>query len=254
MLTTVVTVIRLRRLKIDLALIASPGGIKYAKLIGAKKIVGKPEGGTQSLHEVESCLTIIGVQADEAQDKLLIVPDPAAIEKLFHAFPVPVSATPQIAVHISARRVLQQWSVENYAALIEILAAQEFQILLFWSPGKADHPQHPGDDEKMAAIVEQLSPAARSCAYPIATHQLEELTAGFSACDAVICPDGGAMHIAAGLGKPIVALFGDATPEHWRPWGVRHILLKAEHTGCVAEISPQHVADALLNLIRNQAQ
>lgn len=253
MLRTLATVINLRRQKIDLALVASPGGTKYAKLIGARKIVCKPEGNTTPMHEVASCLAIIGVQADETKDKLLIVPDPVAVEKLFKSFPVPAPATQRIAVQISARRVLQQWSVENYRALIERLTEKGFQVLLFWSPGQANHPQHPGDDEKATAIIQQLSAFASSNTYPIATQHLEELIAGFSSCDAVISPDGGAMHIAAGLGKPIVALFGDTTPVHWSPWGVRNILLKAEQTGCIAEITPPQVADALLKLTRAQS-
>jgi ADP-heptose:LPS heptosyltransferase len=36
------------------------------------------------------------------------------------------------------------------------------------------------------------------------------------------------MHLAAGLGKPILCFFGDSTPEHWRPWKVPHELLRPE--------------------------
>jgi hypothetical protein len=36
---------------------------------------------------------------------------------------------------------------------------------------------------------------------------LEQLMAGMSLCDALICSDGGAMHLAAGLDKPILAFF-----------------------------------------------
>jgi ADP-heptose:LPS heptosyltransferase len=30
------------------------------------------------------------------------------------------------------------------------------------------------------------------------------------------------MHVAAALGKPVVALFGDSPVERWRPWDVPH--------------------------------
>ena len=68
-----------------------------------------------------------------------------------------------------------------------------------------------------------------------------ELIGGLACCDAVICSDGGAMHIAAGLGKPIACFFADSEVERWRPWGVRHVVLKAG-TRDVKDVS---VEDAL---------
>jgi ADP-heptose:LPS heptosyltransferase len=67
------------------------------------------------------------------------------------------------------------------------------------------------------------------------------LIGALAACDEVICADGGAMHLAAALGKPIVALFGDAPVERWRPWGVRHRIVRPESRD-VADVS---VADVL---------
>ena len=32
----------------------------------------------------------------------------------------------------------------------------ETQILLFWSPGKADDPHHPGDDEAAAQLMQAI--------------------------------------------------------------------------------------------------
>jgi ADP-heptose:LPS heptosyltransferase len=43
----------------------------------------------------------------------------------------------------------------------------------------------------------------------------------------LICADGGAMHLAAGLGLPIVCLFGDSGVARWRPWGVPCRVLQA---------------------------
>jgi len=248
---TAITMFKLRRQHIDVALIASPGGMKYARLMGAKDIVCKPSSNGRTTHEVESALSLIGLAPNEAQDKLLIVPDKGAIDRFYRANPLPETKTKRIGIHISARRVLQQWPVENFAALIDQLNELHFQILLFGSPGSADNLQHPGDDAKIAAIMQQISPAAAVDVHPVKTLQLEELVAGLSVCDAVICPDGGAMHIAAGLGKPIVALFGEVDPENWRPWGVPHRVLKAQQTDCVAEIAPHQVTEALGELLQS---
>ena len=68
----------------------------------------------------------------------------------------------------------------------------------------------------------------QTCALPIfhSGERLEALIAGLSVCERVICSDGGAMHIAAALGKPILCFFGNSGATRWRPWGVPHVLLQ----------------------------
>ena len=115
---------------------------------------------------------------------------------------------------------------------------------LFWSPGAEDHAQHPGDDDKAARLI-ALCAGLPLLACP--THRLEELIAGLSCCDRVICSDGGAMHLAAGLGKPMVCFFGNSGAQRWRPWAVTHELLQPEsHEVC--DISLSDVLQAFLRL------
>jgi ADP-heptose:LPS heptosyltransferase len=73
-------------------------------------------------------------------------------------------------------------------------------------------------------VVAQAAPAA----IPVPTPDLKTLIAALSLAGRVVCPDGGAMHLAAALGKPLVALFGDSPVERWRPWGVPHRVLRPE--------------------------
>lgn len=129
-----------------------------------------------------------------------------------------------IGIHISARKPSNRWPAERFIELITALHKQTGSgFLLFWAPGPAANPKHPGDDEKAHAII-------RACTdlplVPIATERLEELVAGLSLCDELICSDGGAMHIAAGLGKPILCFFGQSNAVQWHPWSVRHELLQ----------------------------
>ena len=58
------------------------------------------------------------------------------------------------------------------------------------------------------------------------TTALARLIAALSLCDFVVCADGGAMHLAAGLSRRILCFFGDSGPERWRPWKVPHVLLQ----------------------------
>jgi ADP-heptose:LPS heptosyltransferase len=107
------------------------------------------------------------------------------------------------------------------------------RFLLFWAPGAVGDPMHPGDDDKAQELVSLMADLP---VVALPTHHLAELIAGLSLCDAVICSDGGAMHIAAALGKRLVCFFGNSDAARWRPWGVPHQLLQPESRN-VADIS-----------------
>lgn len=155
----------------------------------------------------------------------------------------------QVALHISARKPSQRWSADNFIALAKQLNATEnVEFLLFWSPGAAENAHHPGDDEKAAqilAVLESTSPPIRI--KPVPTAVLRDLIDNLNAADIVICADGGAMHIAAGLGKPIVCMFGKSDAQRWRPWGVPYQLLQ-KSTLDVADITVEEVRNAFLKL------
>ena len=128
-----------------------------------------------------------------------------------------------IGVHISSRKELQRWTWEQFSELIKRLHAKTgCQFMLFWSPGDGNNRMHPGDDQAASAIV---SDTAGLPLLPYATEGLETLIGGLSVCEAMICSDGGAMHVGAGLGLPILCFFGDSVPQNWHPWGVPYELL-----------------------------
>ncbi|BCL76903.1 glycosyl transferase family 9 [Jeongeupia sp. HS-3] len=149
------------------------------------------------------------------------------------------------AIHISARKPSQRWPVESWVALINVLAAQGEGLLLFWSPGVADDAHHPGDDAKAAEIIAALPADVPLFACP--TRQLDELIAGLSLARRVVCSDGGAMHVAAALGKPIVCFFGQSDPRVWHPWGVAHCVLQAPSCD-VADVPVDEALAALASL------
>ena len=128
-----------------------------------------------------------------------------------------------IGVHISSRKELQRWPREHFSQLIKRLHAKAgCQFMLFWSPGDENNRMHPGDDQAAASII---SETVGLPVLPYTTEQLEPLIGGLSVCDAMVCSDGGAMHVGAGLGLPILCFFGDSNPLNWHPWGVPYELL-----------------------------
>jgi heptosyltransferase-3 len=132
-----------------------------------------------------------------------------------------------IAVHISARKPSQRWPAERFVELMQSLHGSDpaLRFVLLWSPGAEDNPLHPGDDAKAARIIAGLGPGFPL--EPVHTSELPELIAALARCSLMVCADGGAMHIGAGLGLPIVALFGNSSPDRWRPWAVPHQVLQA---------------------------
>ena len=236
---------RLRQAKLDVVVLATPGlatrGLRLAHWLAPKQVAGFDDGsalaGTLDLrvplarldrvapHEVDRVFALARLFGiDGAAPPLVLNADPAEVGKARAA----LGAGPghRVAIHISARRPAQRWPAERFVELIRALGKLDAVAMLLWSPGPESHPQHPGDDGKAAAIMQALGAQARAVAYP--TERLPALIGALAACDGVICADGGAMHLAAALGKPIVALFGDSPVERWRPWGVAHRVVRPD--------------------------
>ncbi|MBM3508356.1 MAG: glycosyltransferase family 9 protein, partial [Alphaproteobacteria bacterium] len=114
-------------------------------------------------------------------------------------------------------------------------------VMLLWAPGAADDPRHPGDDVAPAKVLDQ---SGGGNLIPVPTPDLATLIAALSLARLVICPDGGAMHLAAALGKPVVALFGDSPVARWRPWGVAHRIVRPE-SGDLADLVLEPVLEAV---------
>lgn len=218
---------RLRRLAIDQVILAAPArqasAERFARWVAPRAVLGGRDSPVR--HEAEKVFAVAGdLGIAGPPPACLIEADARQIEQARGALLPALRGHPLIGLHISARKPSQRWPAERFAALARALH-QRWQagLLLFWSPGPADHPQHPGDDEKAAAIVAACHDLPLQ---PMPTRQLDQLITGLSLADSVICADGGAMHVAAGLGRPIVCLFGDSSAERWHPWGVPYELLQ----------------------------
>lgn len=237
---TVRLVQRLRQQRFDIAIVATPGqqlaALKFARWVKAKRVIAYgmtsqgiddplPLAQSDQGHETEAVLRLLQVLGiDEAPGPLRVVADPKRIADVPIPPRTPTAQGPLIALHLSARKPAQRWPIERFAELAYALYIRyNARFLLFWAPGAEDHPQHPGDDGKARRL---LALCNNLPLLPCSTDRLEELIAGLACCDRVICSDGGAMHIAAGLGKPILCFFGNSGAARWRPWGVPYELLQ----------------------------
>lgn len=229
---------RLRREKLDCVLVPAPApqSLRIARSLKPGQILASPVDFPAGMHEVERTFELgksLGVTG--IPGPLRVFPDEKEVLKLKQH----VGGGPLVAVHMSARRPAQRWPLDRYAALIGQLSKQA-TVLLLWAPGPRDNPKHPGDDE---AATEVLRLAGRANVVPVETPDLKTLIAALSLAERVVCPDGGAMHLAAALGKPVVALFGDSPVERWRPWGVPHRVARSA-SGDLAGLPLEPVLEA----------
>jgi ADP-heptose:LPS heptosyltransferase len=241
----------LRRRKLDLAIIAAGAqdtrGEKFARLLSPRRIVrsAPPAAGQHEVERTFSAVRSLGYEGPVPA--LRVLPAPAPMDRVRSVINQAGLTPPLIGVHISARRVAQRWPAGHFARLVCALHEKHgAATLLFWSPGTEDHPQHPGDDGKAKEVMDLVG--SKAALLPCPTAALEDLIAALAQCDAVVCSDGGAMHLAAALGKPVACFFGDSPVDRWRPWGVRHIVLQAPTRG-VEDISVEEAVGAASQLL-----
>ncbi|MDW5510417.1 glycosyltransferase family 9 protein [Serratia proteamaculans] len=155
------------------------------------------------------------------------------------------TGVPIYGLQISSRKEKQRWPAEKFIALAHSLSEREpCKIILFWSPGASDNPTHPGDDDKAKYIVRQCKDFPL---LPFETKSVRDLMAGMSLCDQIITSDGGALHVAAGVERPVVALFGNSDAFFWSPWKVPARVLEAPNED-VSNLTVPEVLDAFISL------
>ena len=217
---------RLRQRSFDCVLVPapSPQALKLARGLKPGRVIAASTSVPAAKHEVERTFELgrsLGLAG---------VPGPLQVfvdkEKALE-LAQQIGAGPFTAVHISARRPAQRWPLERYAALVAQLSTRG-RVMLLWAPGSKDNPRHPGDDETARQVLRMAHAERSPAVVPVATTDLKTLIAALSLAGRVVCPDGGAMHLAAALGKPVVALFGDSPVNRWRPWGVAHRVVRPE--------------------------
>lgn len=239
--------LQLRRNHYDMAFLAThsnnPRAIRTCRIAGIRQLVGMSKAERNGYRDHDLTLSedfagklnqsalfaklteLVGIEgelpAGEIRPEANILANTQAALRDFMQ-----PGKPLIGLHISARKPSQRWPAEHFIELAKQLHREfDAQFMLFWSPGAEDNPLHPGDDNKAQTIIDACA-ALPLFAFP--TRQLPQLIAGLSLIDSLICSDGGAMHIAAGLGKPIVCFFGQSGLSQWHPWGVPYVALQPE--------------------------
>ena len=256
----------LRKRDFDYILLAN-GGSRYARRLGGKKTVGfrernQPDSRQPDIivplkengiheHEVSKLARLgatLGVPYEKALGPTHLFPKITFVEQERERLIAEGwnSHRRTIGLHISSRYPQQRWSEASFVALAAHLIEQySVDLLLFWSPGAENNPMHPGDDEKAARIMHQLR-GKRIFASP--TTDIPSLVAAVSLVDQMICSDGGALHVAAALKKPLLSFFLPGNIKTWHPWNVPYVALSSRE---VANIT---LEEALAGFVKLQQQ
>ncbi len=111
------------------------------------------------------------------------------------------------AVIPGARWETKRWPAERLAELIDRMHAEELPpSVLLGAP--ADR-----------AFADRVASACRVPLVDLAGRtSLRDLSAAITLADLIVCHDSGPMHIAAALGRPLVAIFGPTSPARTGPY------------------------------------
>ncbi len=141
----------------------------------------------------------------------------------------------------------KRWPIEYYAEVARERLARGWDVWLFGS-------------ERDATVTGELNRLVdRGCRDLAGRTTLGEAIDLLSLADAVVSNDSGLMHVAAALGRPLVAIFGSSDPRHTPPLGARaevvYLGLSCSpcferecplgHLRCLYDIAPERTLSAL---------
>lgn len=248
-------ILNLRRKKFDYVIIPNGGmhknSIQFARWLKAKRTLfnnadtefddrkAEHRAIRRIEHEVLAGFRVAGELVGEMAPGPLRLNLPAELVRHIKSG-MPNLQKPVVALHFSARVHERSWPYSRWCELAATLAKNNTVVIL----GSPSMWEDPSCKDAMAA--HGLNGIVHSCP----TADFIELAAALSICDRVICCDGGPVHIAAALNKPVVALFENRPEKYkrWYPWNVPRQIVCAQNGVAVEAIEISDVVTAYQKL------
>ncbi|MCX7145705.1 MAG: lipopolysaccharide heptosyltransferase II [Sulfuritalea sp.] len=163
------------------------------------------------------------------------------------ALDLPLDAAPVIFCPGAEYGPAKRWPAQHFAALARLVATPQNPV---WLVGSA----------KDAAVGEEIVRAAEGAALNLCGRSsLEQAIDLLASARCVVSNDSGLMHVAAALGRPLVALYGSSSPAYTPPLSPHAKIVSRNlpcspcfkrecplgHFDCMNGITPQQVAATL---------
>jgi len=223
----------LRQLKFDLLLDLqrNPRSLLLRSISGSKKVIAYPKGHlqrrsfvkkkyfekpyTHAVDRYNMALKEAGIAASNRLPKLSLSQQEEQLARDLLERRCVSRDRPLVGIHFGAKHPAKRWGDEKFAELSKVLA-KEVDLNIVVIPSEEDLSQ------------EKLFREGGGNIFWTGALSLRELKAVISRCEVLICNDSGVMHVAVGLGVPVVAVFGPTHPcLGFYPLGEDDILLSS---------------------------
>ena len=165
---------------------------------------------------------------------------------------LPLDAAPVVFCPGAEYGPAKRWPAQHFAALARLVATPQNPV---WLVGSA----------KDAAVGEEIVRAAEGAVLNLCGRSsLEQAIDLLASARCVVSNDSGLMHVAAALGRPLVALYGSSSPAYTPPLSPQAKVVSKSlpcspcfkrecplgHFDCMNGITPQQVAAAINEQVR----
>jgi predicted lipopolysaccharide heptosyltransferase III len=166
--------------------------------------------GRAKTHSAEQQLALLGWTGvpvtDRPASRLAVLPEPSAtVARRLREEAGLEDGQAFALVHPAAAFDTKTWAAENFARVVEHLAARGLAVVAVAAPGESK-------------VIDEVRARSASPLAGFTDLTLPELTALAARSTVFVGNDSGVAHVAAAVGTPQVVVFGSSNVAHWRPW------------------------------------
>jgi predicted lipopolysaccharide heptosyltransferase III len=161
-----------------------------------------------TLHSAEQQLALIGWTGVPVSDRpatQLTVTEKAARSVAAKLAAHKIDSEPLALIHPAAAFETKQWPSENFARVIDEVAARGLTPVVIVAP-------------KEKQVLDRVVQQSSAPVIGLTDLSLPEVTALAARAQLFVGNDSGIAHMAAAVNTPCVVVFGSSNVAHWRPW------------------------------------
>ncbi len=198
--------------EVDLAVVLRPDrhGLLVGNLTaaGVARVLQRSPSPVAGLHQVENLCRVVAPLGLRCEPWAPLRVGPTHIGS---------QGPPRVLVHPGSGGTGKVWPLPRFLRLCEVLAQRGCDVAVVLGPAELER-----------GVARLFREAGTSILTP---PTIAELARRLAAASLVVGNDSGVSHLAAALGRPLVALFGPTDPAVWAPRGPRVTVVAARNAG-----------------------